>query len=205
MKNKISNGLKLILLFIVINIFSVNICFAEYHKANEDGTEISTSTVEQLELQFPERETGKLKNELDELNKEDSSINIINYKKPYFWALLFSLVLILFVLIRLFKKLSHMDREFKQYENKIKKVNTNEEISDGDEIVYSINETNNIKPEIQESKQASEIKITTSEDDDSEEQSTHQKIEIQDQSEEQELSINKKDKSEEDDDYIFEE
>ncbi len=196
--------IKIIILLVFINIFSGNICFAEYHKVNEDGTEISTSTVEELNLQFPDRETGKLKSELDSLNQEDVSMNIINYKKPYFWALLFALILIVFILIRLFKKLSHMDKEFKKYENKIKKKNNDEEIVDADEIVYSINETNNIKPEIQESKQTSEIKITTPEIDSSEEQEMHQKIEIQDESVEQKLDINKKD-GEEDDDYIFEE
>ncbi|HNV96722.1 MAG TPA: hypothetical protein PKL13_00165 [bacterium] len=188
--------IKTIIFLVFINIFAINICFAEYHKVNEDGTEITTSTAQELELTFPEREAGKLANEISGIDDEEStSINIINYKKPYFWALLFSLILILGILIRLFKKLSRMDREFKIYENKIK--SKDKEVSENDEIIYSVNDTNEIKPTIEESEEK-QIKI------DSENlEKQPQKIYIQDNSKE-EIDTQKKERDE-DDDYIFEE
>lgn len=203
--NVIKNKMRKINIFILsifIFTFYFNFCSAEYHKTNEDGTEISTSTAQELELKFPEREEGKLANELSELDDENSSINIINYKKPYFWLLLFSLILILFILVRLFKKLSHMDREFKTYENKIKSVKK-EEISNKDEIIYSTNDTNNIKPIAENEDKIIEIQITKDIDIKTDEEIS-QKIHINNESENenQEIKTKKQDK-EEDDDYIF--
>ena len=192
--------INIFILSIFIFTFYFNFCSAEYHKTNEDGTEISTSTAQELELKFPEREEGKLANELSELDDENSSINIINYKKPYFWLLLFSLILILFILVRLFKKLSHMDKEFEKYEKKLK--SKKEEILSDDEIIYSVNDTNNIKP-VSEDKETSEIKVTMDEEGQTSEEIS-QKIHINNESENenQEIKTKKQDK-EEDDDYIF--
>ena len=197
---KISDGLKLII-FIFLFIFYSNICFAAYHEVNENGNELSTSTIEQIELSFPSNDD--LKNELN--NEDDTTINIINYKKPYFWILIFCLLLVLFILIRLFKKLSHMDREFKVYEKRLKKSNGGQ-LSDKDEIVYSINETNNIKPENDNDEKTTQIKVTTEKSEENIEQKITEQLKVDiesEKSEEQIVKINNEKNS--DDDYIFEE
>ncbi|MDD4290195.1 MAG: hypothetical protein PHH83_02855 [Patescibacteria group bacterium] len=195
--------IKIIILLAFVNIFAINICFAEYHKVNEDETEIATSTAQELELKFPERESGKLANEISGIDDEEpASINIINYKKPYFWALLFSLILILGILIRLFKKLSHMDREFKIYENKIKLKD--KEVSENDEIIYSIDDTKNIKPISETENKIPKIKITKNIEEELPD-TTRKKINAENDDEDVDKKINIKEQNEEDDDYIFEE
>lgn len=203
MKNKISNTSKLILLSVFINVFCFNICIANYNEVNLSESELSTSTIEQIEYKFPEKNSGQLQNELNQIDDEQGGtlMNLINFKKPYFWLLIIALGLILAILIRLFKKLSHMNQEFENYKKKI--INSKKEVKDADEIVYSINETNEIKPAAENIGEIKEIKINQSFENLEEDMKNNQ-IKTQSENLENKEEV-KKDKNEDDDDYIFEE
>ncbi len=206
------NTLKIISLSAFMCLWSSNICIAGYHETNTTANEISTSTIEQIEYTFPEKDSGVLKNELDQVGGEDagSLMNLINFKKPYFWLLMIALGLILGVLIRLFKKLSHMDKEYNNYRKKI--IGSKNEIKDEDDILYSINETNELQPTAENSQETQKIKINKIENtEDSINQ--HNTIKVQSDESEHLKTQSSRDlterikisKDEKDDDYIFDE
>ena len=80
-----------------------------------------------------------IESEENKIEKEYQVPGYLNYKSWQFWFLIIILFSIIFILIRLFKKLSKINIEIKRHENYLKgvKVKKLPQVSEKDEILYS--------------------------------------------------------------------
>lgn len=132
----------LIIILIIINSYIAN---AQEYTVYDGPSDIEEKIINQGNYQYIE-ERDELKPNVfqeimdSELSNEFLKISdFLNYKKWQFWFLLGTLFLIFLILIRLFIKLSKMNKKLEEYKKHFKKnaIEQDLELSKDDEVIYS--------------------------------------------------------------------
>lgn len=137
----------LIILSIIILNTGLSFALAQEYTVHEGPSDLEEEVENGGEYIYIEErdelEPGLFQNiidtEEDKIKEEYQIPGYLNYKSWQFWFLAIILFLILFTLIKLFKKLSKINTEIKRHENYLKEVKTKKrpQVSEKDEIFYS--------------------------------------------------------------------
>ena len=135
-----------ILTLIILNT-GLSFAFAQEYTVHDGPSDTEEEVENEGEYIYIEKrdglEPGLFENiieaEEEKIEEEYQVPSYLDYKSWQFWFLIIILFLIIFVLIRLFKKLSKINTEIKRHENYLKevKIKKRPQVSEEDEIFYS--------------------------------------------------------------------